>query len=180
MFFFNVTERQVRFFSNKERFKQNCTYVFPEIDKNFSGSTESLTHQCSEAFHVIRRQTFISFFFKIISTLSEIYTILILHWLVLKFWQQTVKFQSLNFVKLNWATFKRHPSSFGIPLDYGVKRILNFYDLLQGHGAQKAVLVNQNEWSSANRFADSSLTAETLLHELSNVFRKNVSHQLDP
>ena len=37
------------------------------------------------------------------------------------------------------------PHLIGLPLEYGVKYILNFYDLLQGPGTPKAVLVNQNE-----------------------------------
>ena len=47
----------------------------------------------------------------------------------------------------NWTEqFSGDSSHFiGLPLGYGVKRISNFYVLLQGPGTPKAVLANQNE-----------------------------------
>ena len=58
--------------------------------------------------------------------------------------------KSLNFnalfceIELNNFQALPHPL-IGIPFEYGIKHILNFYDLLQGPRTQKAVMANQNE-----------------------------------
>ena len=69
----------------------------------------------------------------------------------------------LNSVKLNRIFLSDGSHLIGLPLEYGLKRILNFCDLLQGPGNPKAVLANQNE------------AQQTMRELLSNISRINCS-----